>query len=153
MQFRRVVKYWNMWFDVTRQLFTCVCVLYRLQRLLRLSSLDDILDTCQVEAPNIIHNMTQVNKNGIVTNIDQPGMYTLLTLINISTIYFTKQIPLIVITNTVVSSLLGKGILKLVPFISTLRRSQPCHASNIYNRIVSLANSQHTCFHVMMMCP
>ena len=60
-----------------------LCVLYRLQRLLRLSSLDDILDTCQVEAPNIIHNMTQVNKNGIVTNIDQPGMYTLLTLIYI----------------------------------------------------------------------
>ena len=40
-----------------------------LQKVLNLSNLDEILEADYVNSRNIIHNMTQVNKNGVVSNI------------------------------------------------------------------------------------
>ena len=45
-----------------------------LQKALQLHSLDEILDSDFVNAQQIIHNMTHVNKNGVVCNIEKEGM-------------------------------------------------------------------------------
>ena len=45
-----------------------------LQKTLQLHSLEDILDSDFVSTQNIIHNMTQINKNGVVNNIERKGM-------------------------------------------------------------------------------
>ena len=45
----------------------------RLQKALQLTNLDEILDSDYVNAQNIIHNVTHVNRNGVVTNIDREG--------------------------------------------------------------------------------
>ena len=45
----------------------------RLQKALQLTNLDEILDSDYVNPQNIIHNVTHVNRNGVVTNIDREG--------------------------------------------------------------------------------
>ncbi len=46
-----------------------------------MESLSEILDSDYVNAQNIIHNVTHINRNGVVTNIDRDGMNRLLLLI------------------------------------------------------------------------
>ena len=40
---------------------------------LHVSSIDQLLDAQLITAQNIMHNTTQINKNGVVTNIDVKG--------------------------------------------------------------------------------
>ena len=47
--------------------------LFRLEKTLELESLSEILDSDYVNAQNIIHNVTHINRNGVVTNIDRDG--------------------------------------------------------------------------------
>lgn len=51
--------------------FTVCC--FSLKKILGVSSLDDVLDQCHVSPQNIIHNMTKVNKHGVVTLEDKTG--------------------------------------------------------------------------------
>ncbi|XP_075901590.1 DEP domain-containing protein 1A isoform X2 [Nelusetta ayraudi] len=52
----------QIWKDIT---------LTHLKKILGVSSLDDVLDQCHVSPQNIIHNMTKVNKHGVVTLEDK----------------------------------------------------------------------------------
>lgn len=45
--------------------FLCVCC--SLQKILGVTSLDEVLDHRCINPQNIIHNMTKVNKHGVVT--------------------------------------------------------------------------------------
>lgn len=51
--------------------FTVCC--FSLKKILGVSSLDDVLDQYHVNPQNIIHNMTKVNKHGVVTLEDKTG--------------------------------------------------------------------------------
>uniref|UniRef100_A0A3Q3L947 DEP domain containing 1a n=1 Tax=Labrus bergylta TaxID=56723 RepID=A0A3Q3L947_9LABR len=58
------------------RIFVCVmtkhCVLcFSLQRILGVASLDEVLDQRYINPQNIIHNMTKVNKHGVVTLDDK----------------------------------------------------------------------------------
>lgn len=46
---------------------------FSLKKILGVSSLDDVLDQYHVNPRNIIHNMTKVNKHGVVTLEDKTG--------------------------------------------------------------------------------
>lgn len=46
-----------------------------LQRILGVSSLDEVLDQRYVNPQNIIHNMTKVNKHGVVTLDDKTSKF------------------------------------------------------------------------------
>lgn len=46
---------------------------FSLRKILGVSSLDDVLDQYHVNPRNIIHNMTKVNKHGVVTLEDKTG--------------------------------------------------------------------------------
>jgi hypothetical protein len=46
-----------------------------MKRLLRIQRLEEIMDIGQLNAQHLVHNMTQVNKTGMVTNIKKPGTY------------------------------------------------------------------------------
>ena len=46
-------------------------VLISLQKILGIASLDEVLDRRNVNPQNIIHNMTKVNKHGVVTLDDK----------------------------------------------------------------------------------
>lgn len=54
----------EIWKDIT---------LTHLQRILGVASLDEVLDHRSVNPQNIIHNMTKVNKHGVVTLDDKPN--------------------------------------------------------------------------------
>lgn len=47
---------------------------FSLQRILGITSLDAVLDQRYVNPQNIIHNMTKVNKHGVVTLDDKTSM-------------------------------------------------------------------------------
>lgn len=47
----------------------------RLQQVLHMENLVDILDSSLVVGRNILHNCVYVNKSGIVTNIPQKGKH------------------------------------------------------------------------------
>lgn len=49
---------------------------FSLMKILGLSSLDDVLDQYHVNPQNIVHNMTKVNKHGVVTLEDKTGRFT-----------------------------------------------------------------------------
>lgn len=53
---------------------TTVCC-FSLKKILRVSSLDDVLDQDHVNPQNIVHNMTKVNKHGVVTLEDKTGRF------------------------------------------------------------------------------
>lgn len=48
---------------------------FSLKKILGVSSLDDVLDQCHVNPQNIVHNMTKVNKHGVVTLEDKTGRF------------------------------------------------------------------------------
>lgn len=54
-------------FWVTQTFVLC----FSLQRILGCASLDEVLDQRNVNPQNIIHNMTKVNKHGVVTLDDK----------------------------------------------------------------------------------
>lgn len=49
---------------------------FSLMKILGISSLDDVLDQYHVDSHNIVHNMTKVNKHGVVTLEDKTGRLT-----------------------------------------------------------------------------
>lgn len=54
-------------FLITKSVVLC----FSLQRILGCASLDEVLDQLHVNPQNIIHNMTKVNKHGVVTLDDK----------------------------------------------------------------------------------
>lgn len=46
---------------------------FSLQKILGIAALDEVLDQRHVNAQSIIHNMTKVNKHGVVTLEDKTG--------------------------------------------------------------------------------
>ena len=50
------------------------CCPFRLEKILELKDIEDVLDPDLINIKHVIHNMTQINKNGLVTNIDKQGM-------------------------------------------------------------------------------
>lgn len=46
---------------------------FSLQKILGIAALDEVLDQRHVNPQNIIHNMTKVNKHGVVTLEDKTG--------------------------------------------------------------------------------
>lgn len=46
---------------------------FSLQKILGIAALDEVLDQRYVNPQNIIHNMTKVNKHGVVTLEDKTG--------------------------------------------------------------------------------
>lgn len=48
---------------------------FSLKKILGVSSLDDVLDQYHVNPQNIVHNMTKVNKHGVVTLEDKTGRF------------------------------------------------------------------------------
>lgn len=46
---------------------------FSLQKILGIAALDEVLDQRRVNPQNIIHNMTKVNKHGVVTLEDKTG--------------------------------------------------------------------------------
>lgn len=67
------------WRPESGQIFVCVtkhCVLsFSLQRILGVASLDEVLDQRCINPQNIIHNMTKVNKHGVVTLDDKTSRF------------------------------------------------------------------------------
>lgn len=65
--------------DSEEGFFVCVtkpCVLcFSLQRILGVASLDEVLDQGYVNPQNIVHNMTKVNKHGVVTLDDKTSRF------------------------------------------------------------------------------
>lgn len=52
------------------------CVLcFSLQRILGVASLDEVVDQRYVNPQNIVHNMTNVNKHGVVTLDDKTSRF------------------------------------------------------------------------------
>lgn len=59
-----------------RKVSLLLCVLcFSLQRILGIASLDEVLDQRYVNPQNIIHNMTKVNKHGVVTLDDKTSRF------------------------------------------------------------------------------
>lgn len=46
---------------------------HRLQRILGISKLSELIDTDSINPEHIIHNVSHVSKNGVVTNIPKSG--------------------------------------------------------------------------------
>jgi len=44
-----------------------------LETILELRDIDEVLDPDIINIKDVIHNLTQINKNGLVTNIDKQG--------------------------------------------------------------------------------
>jgi hypothetical protein len=50
-----------------------ILYIFSLQAILQLKDIEEVLDPDIVNVKHIIHNMTQINKNGLVTNVDKKG--------------------------------------------------------------------------------
>lgn len=76
-------------------MFMCFC---RLQKVLGLDSLDEVLDTKLVNSKHIVQNVYNVNKQGIVTLEDKSSEYfrNVLFFLNIA-IYFVKTLVFIML--------------------------------------------------------
>lgn len=56
--------------------FSRVCFMFfSLQRILGVVSLNEVLDPCCINPQNIIHNMTKVNKHGVVALDDKTSKF------------------------------------------------------------------------------
>lgn len=61
-----------------------------LQRILDLASLDGVLNQCHIKPQHIIHNMTKVNKHGVVTLEDKSSKFIQFVLV--SAVPFTPPV-------------------------------------------------------------
>ena len=66
---------WHPLWEPLLEIFDANCVVFSLQRVLGLKSLDGVLDPAHVNGKHIVHNIFSVNKTGIVVLENKAGMH------------------------------------------------------------------------------